>query len=142
MERLVLEKIKIDRISQTKRLLCYYCFFYLQQQKKSMSEMWKSYEKLLDDTENWMKHYEDFFQNQSIDDEEEIVEVYYLVTGNKNPPLQNELKNVWQKVKDIIRKERDCEKRLYDILNDKSKEHPIISKNYYCYFNRNFIGTY
>lgn len=89
--------------------------------------MWKSYEKLLDDTENWMKHYEDFFQNQSIDDEEEIVEVYYLVTGNKNPPLQNELKNVWQKVKDIIRKERDCEKRLYDILNDKSKEHPIIS---------------
>lgn len=127
MGELVLEKRKIDKISQRKRLLCYY-YFYLQMQKKSIGELWNDYDNLLSGIEKWFKYYEIFFANQSIDDEEECVEVCYLVTGKKDSLLQNELKKVWRKVKNVIKKEIDCEKKLQEILNNKAKEHPIISK--------------
>lgn len=127
MDEFVLETKKIDKISQEKRLLCYY-YFYLKMQNKNISEMWADYDKLLSGIENWIKYYEKFFSEQSIDDEKECVEIYYLVTNKKDLLLQNELKKVWRKVKDVIKKEIDCEKKLQDILNNKAKEHPIISK--------------
>lgn len=127
MDEFVFETKKIDKISQKKRLLCYY-YFYLKMQDKNISEMWDDYDKLLSGIENWIKYYEKFFSEQSIDDEKECVEIYYLVTNKKDLLLQNELKKVWRKVKDVIKKEIDCEKKLQDILNKKEKEHPIISK--------------
>lgn len=127
MVELILEKRKIDKISQRKRLLCYY-YFYLQMQKKNASEMWDDYDKLLAGIEDWVKYYEKFFANPSINDEEECVEMCYLITGKEDVLLQNEQKNVWRKIKDVIKREIDCEKKLQDILNQKAEEHPIISK--------------
>lgn len=127
MRELILEKRKIDKISQRKRLLCYY-YFYLQMQKKNASEMWDDYVNLLAGIEDWVKYYEKFFANPSINDEEECVEMCYLITGKEDVLLHNELKNVWRKIKDVIKREIDCEKKLQDILNQKAEEHPIISK--------------
>lgn len=127
MEELVLETVKIDKISHKKRLLCYY-YFYLQMQNKSISEMWSNYKNLLDDKENWTKYYKNFFENASIDDEKECVEICYIVTGNKDTSLQNKLIKLWRQIKDVIKKEIDCEKRLRDILNNKANDHPIVTK--------------
>lgn len=82
--------------------------------------MWDDYDKLLAGIENWGKYYEKFFANQSINDEEECVEMCYLITGKEDVLLQNELKNVWRKIKDVI----------------KSGRTPDHFKNYYCYFDR------
>ena len=38
------------------------------------------------------------------------------------------MKKTWCKVKDVIKKEIECEKKLRDILNKKAEDHPIISK--------------
>lgn len=122
-----IETKKIDRISQQKRLLFYY-YFLQKMGQKSLDEVWNEYEKILHSTENWRKYYEDFFENQSINDEEETVNFYCLVTDTKDTSSQNTLKNIWRKIKDVIKKEIDCEKKLYDILENKGKEHPIISR--------------
>lgn len=127
MQELTLEIMKVDRISQRKRLLYYY-YVFSKMQENSMDELRDDFEKLLNDTDNWMKYYQDFFGNNSIDDEEECVETYRIITGNKDTSSQNFLINTWQKVKNIIEKEVDCEKKLFDILNEKAENHPIISK--------------
>ena len=126
MKEFAIETKKIDKIETNKRLLCYYYLFYHMQ--KDMGEMWHDYEKLLEGMKNWIKYYEDFFANPYIKDEDESVEVYYLITGNEDTLLQNEIRKTWCKVKGVIKKEIDCEKKLRDILNNKAKDHPIISK--------------
>lgn len=65
----------------------------------NFSEMWDDYDKLLAGIENWVKYYEKFFANQSINGEEECVEMCYLITSKEDVLLQNELKTYGVKLK-------------------------------------------
>ena len=119
----ILDTIEINEISQEKRILCYY-YYYLQMQGKSLNEMWKDYEKVLATVENWREQYKKFFADGAIDDEKECIKMYYIITKDKDSAI----KQRWRTVKNIIKKEKDCEKKLSIILNNQAEEHPIISK--------------
>lgn len=127
MENLLIEKVKINTISQKKRLLCYW-FYFQKSLGNSVSEIWDEYEKILDNAENWHENYIEFFDNVSEDDENKMLDEFYAETGNKDKSEQKVLEKTWNSVRDLIKKEIDCEKKLRDILNEKAKDHPIIAR--------------
>lgn len=127
MDELILEIVRIDKISQQKRLLCYW-YFYQRMQKYDIHEMWAEYEKILSKTDNWVEYYEVFWKNKAIDDEQELLKICDIVVETEKKSLREELRNVWRKVKEIISKEIDCEIKLREILNKKADDHPIISR--------------
>lgn len=126
MEGMHIECVKIDNISREKRMLCYW--FYIQKmQDDSFDEIWNKYKALLHATENWKECYAAFLINNTTDDESKMIEELYAATGHEDKSEQNILEKTWSKVKDIIKREIDCEKKLHDELNKKAEEHPIIS---------------
>ena len=65
MEDLIIETVKIDKISQEKRFL-FYWYLYNQMQDRTVNEVWSKYEELLNTTENWLKYYESFLKMKLI----------------------------------------------------------------------------
>ena len=105
----ILDTIEINEISQEKRILCYY-YYYLQMQGKSLNEMWKDYEKVLATVENWREQYKKFFADGAIDDEEECIKMYYIITKDKeslrklSPLLKEKIKVLTFDREDILYK--------------------------------------
>ena len=128
--KFVLETRKIDKISMYQRILCYY-YYYLEIEERPSSEVLEDYEKKLSSIENCIQYYKDFFNNESIDNTEECVQTYdFIIYSKKVKPVEEVgvVKKAWKKVRNIIDKEINSEKKLHNMLNELADNHPIISK--------------